>query len=101
MYVATSPLRVDSYRRLSCLHQQKTQQRTSLPADVSQPLLAATGVLTRNQSYVGADLLAAVEPRRSSDDQHIGQCCKWAHAWMSHQSQRFRALLHFLRSSCG
>jgi hypothetical protein len=33
-------------------------------ADVPQPLLTSTGVLTRNQPHVRADLLAALKPRR-------------------------------------
>ena len=71
--VATSPVRMDTRRRLGRLHQQEAQQGTALFADVPQPLLASTGVLTRNQPHVRADLLAAFEPRRCSDDQHIGE----------------------------
>jgi hypothetical protein len=36
---------------------------TNCPADVSQPLLAAAGVLTRNHPRITADLLGASEPR--------------------------------------
>ena len=37
-------------------------------------LFSSAGVLTRNHPYVRADLLATLKPRRSPDDQHIGQC---------------------------
>jgi hypothetical protein len=53
---------------LGRLYQQKAQQRAALLADVPQPLLTSTGVLTRNHAHVRADLLAALKPRRSSDD---------------------------------
>src|SRR5580700_4585168 len=43
---------------------------------------AGTGVLTRNLSYIRPDLLAALKPSRSSDDQHIGECPKRSHAGM-------------------
>src|SRR6266849_5488338 len=74
VHVATSPLRVGACRRLGCLDEQESQQRISLLADVSQPLLASTGVLARNHAYVRADLLATVEPRRRPDDQHVSEC---------------------------
>ena len=53
----------DRTRAAACAasHQQEAQQRVALLADVSQPLLASTGVLARNQSHVAADLLAALE----------------------------------------
>src|SRR6202790_2713784 len=62
--VTTSPLRIASCCRLGALHQQEAQQGTALLADVPQPLLASTGVLTRNHPHIRADLLAALEPRR-------------------------------------
>ena len=61
--IATPPVRITTYGRLCCLHQQVTQQRTALLADVSQPLFAATGVLARNQPHIAADLLATSKPR--------------------------------------
>src|SRR5271157_6513494 len=42
VHVAASPLRIDSCCRLSCLHQQESQQGVALLADMSQPLLAST-----------------------------------------------------------
>src|SRR5580700_6069660 len=60
--VPTSPLRIASRRRLGRLHQQETQQRIALLADVPQSLLAATGFFTRNNSHVIADLLATLKP---------------------------------------
>src|SRR6266481_9319696 len=61
---------------------------TNCPADVTQSLLASTGLLTRDHPHVCADLLAALKPRRSSDDQHVGQCRKRTDAGMSHQPHR-------------
>src|SRR6202049_4985560 len=87
MNVPTSPVGMDTHRRLSSLHQQEAQQGVALFADVPQPLLAATGVLTRNHAHVRANLFAAVETLRSSDDQHIGEGRKRTHTWMRHQSQ--------------
>src|ERR1700691_609344 len=65
MDVPTSPVRMDSRCCLGRLHQQKTQQGTALFANVPQLLLATTGVLARNHSHVGADLLATRKPTRS------------------------------------
>src|ERR1035437_4374260 len=74
---------MDSCCRLSCFHQQEAQQGIALLADVPQPLLAPTGVLTRNHPHVGADLLAPFKPSRSSDDQHVGERRERAHAGMA------------------
>src|SRR5713101_9836870 len=99
VHVPTSPLRIASCGRLGGLHQQEAQQGIALFADVPQPLLACTGVLTRNHPYVRADLLAAVEPLRSSDDQHVGEGRQWAHTGMRHQPQYLGSLLGFLLDS--
>jgi transposase len=64
-------------------------------------LLAGTGVLTRNHPHVRADLLAAVEPLRSSDDQHVDERWERANARMGHQPQRLGSFLDFLLSGCG
>src|SRR5260370_1351472 len=96
VHVPTSPLRIDSCCRLGGLHQQESQQRVALFADVPQSLLLGTGVLTRNHPHVRADLLAAVEPLRFSDDQHIGEGRQWAHTRMGHQSQNLGSLFCFL-----
>ena len=42
--------------------------------DVSQPLLATTGLLARNHPDVGTDLPATRKPLWRSDDQYICQC---------------------------
>ena len=85
--VATSPaVGVYACRRLRGLHEQEPRQGIALFADMPQPLLATAGVCTWNHPNVGADLFAAVESFRSSDDQHIGECCQRAHAGMRHQS---------------
>jgi hypothetical protein len=47
---------------LRCFSQQDTQQRAALLGDVSQPLMASTGVFARDQSDIAGDLLAALEP---------------------------------------
>jgi len=57
VHVPTSPIWVLTYCRLRRLHQQKTQQRIALLADVSQALFASTRVFTRNHPHVRADLL--------------------------------------------
>jgi hypothetical protein len=59
VYVATSPVGMDTRRCLGRLHQQEAQQRVALLADVPQLLLAGTGVLARNHPHVVANLLAA------------------------------------------
>src|SRR6202521_2674084 len=93
--IPASPLRIASYWRLGGLHQQESQQGVALFADVPQPLLAGTGVLTRNHPHVGADLLATSKPRRSSDDQHVGEGRKRTNTWMGHQSQNLGSLSGF------
>src|SRR6202035_729274 len=93
--VPTSPVRMNTRCCLGRLHQQEAQQGTALLADVPQPLLASTGVLTRNHPHVGADLLATSKPSRSSDDQHIGECRKRTHTGMGHQSQNLGSLSGF------
>jgi len=56
---------------LSNTLQQEPQLRIPQIADVSQPLLAGTGVLTRIHAHARADLLATVNPLGRSDDQHV------------------------------
>src|SRR5271170_4846494 len=74
MHVPSPPVRIPTRCGLRCFSQQETQKRAALLGDVSWPLLASTGVLARDQSHIAADLLAALEPLRSPDDQHEGQC---------------------------
>ena len=100
MNVPTSPVGMDTHRRLSSLRQQEAQQGVALLADVPQPLLAAAGVLTGNHPHVRANLLAAVETLRSSDDQHVGQCRKRAHPRMGHQPYHLGSFLGFLLDGC-
>jgi serine/threonine protein kinase len=73
---------MDTRCRLGRLHQQEPQQGIALLADVPQPLLASTGVLTRNHPHVVADLLAAWKTFPSSNDQHESQCRKRTHPRM-------------------
>src|ERR1035438_8662767 len=58
VHIPTPPVLVTPYGSLRCFHQQEAQQRIALLADMSQPLPAGTGVLTRNEPHVAADLLA-------------------------------------------
>ena len=83
------------------LHQQQAQQRTALLTDVTQSLFATTGFLTRDHSHVRADLLAALKPRRSSDDQHVGECRNRTDTGVSHQPRRLRSLPGFPIDGCG
>ena len=64
----------------------KAQQRIALRADVPQSLLAPTRVFTGNHPHVVADLLATMKPAGSSNDQHIREGRKRAHARMCHQA---------------
>src|SRR5580765_6532301 len=93
--VPTSPVRMNARRCLGCFHQQEAQQGTALLADMSKSLLASTGRLTRDHPHVRADLLAALKPRRCSDDQHVGECGKRSDAGMRHQPHRLRPLSGF------
>jgi hypothetical protein len=83
--IPTPPVRVTPCRRLCCFSRQETQQRAALRADMPQPLLAGTGVLTRNQPGVAAELLAAGKPLRSPDDQNLDQSGDGSRAWVGHQ----------------
>ena len=64
---STAPLRLTSYRNLRRLHQQKSQQRIALLADVTQSAPLAARLLRRYQSHIAGHLLATVETFRSSD----------------------------------
>jgi len=61
VHVPTPPVRIPTCRGLCCFYQQETQQRVTLLGDVTQPLMAGTGVLRRDQPDVAADLLAALD----------------------------------------
>src|SRR6202521_87544 len=71
VHIPTPPVWVTPCGCLRCFSQQKAQQCVALLADMSQPLMAGTGVLTGNEPCVAADLLAARKPRRRPNDQHI------------------------------
>jgi hypothetical protein len=101
MQVPSPPVRIPTRCGLRCFSQQGTQKRAALLGDVSQPLMASTGVLARDQSDITADLLAALEPLRSSDDQHQGQRRDGSHARMRHQPQHLRPLPGFPLDSRG
>src|ERR1700677_305774 len=96
MPVALPPVLVTPCRGLGCFHQQKTQKCITLLADVPKPLPTATGVLTRNEPNVAADLLAAREPSGCSDDQHEGQCRQCTYSRVCHEPHCFRPSPGFL-----
>jgi hypothetical protein len=96
VHVPPSPLRITTGRYLCCFYQQETQQGAALFGDVPQPLMACTGILFRDQSHIAADLLAALEPLRSSYDQHEGQGRQRSYAGMCHQPQHFGPFPGFL-----
>ena len=93
VHVPTSPVRILTCRCLCCLHQQETQQRAALLADVTQPLMAGTGVLPPGSARHSCRSACHTEPFRSSDDQHEGQCRQRTNARMSHQSQHLGPFL--------
>src|SRR6202045_455427 len=93
--IATAPVRITTYGRLCGLHQQETQQRTALLANVSQPLFAATGFLGCNLPHIAAALLGTSQPCWRSDSPHIGLCLEWAYAWMRHQPPPFWSFPYF------
>jgi len=67
-------IRVDTVGRDgSKLAAHKWTRRIALLAYLPQQLLAGAGVLARDHSNVATDPLATLKPRRSSDDQHVGQ----------------------------
>ena len=70
------------WRSVTVNNEKRRHQSRNCLADVPQPLLASTGVLTRNHPHVGADLFATRKPSRSSDDQHVGDGRKRPHARM-------------------
>src|SRR5580658_10417563 len=83
--IPTSPLWVTPCGRLRCFSQQVAQQRVALLTDMSQPLLAGTGVLTGNQPGVAADLLATRKPIGCPDDESVDQPGDGSHPRMRHQ----------------
>jgi hypothetical protein len=93
--VPTFPVRMNARRCLGCLHQQEAQQGIALLAHVSKSLLASTGILTRDHPHVRADVFAALKPRRSSNDQHVGECRQRTDTGMRHQPLRLWSLPGF------
>jgi hypothetical protein len=71
VHIPTSPVRVTPYRCLRCFSQQEAQQCIALLANVSQPLMAGTGVLARNEPGVAAKLLATRKPIRRPNDESV------------------------------
>src|ERR1700733_1181331 len=74
VHIPSSPVGITTCCGLCRFSQQEAQQRAALLGDVSQPLMARTGVLRRDQSDIAADLLAALETLRRSDDSKECKC---------------------------
>ena len=64
VYKLASPPRIATDGSLCRFHQQETQQRVALLANMPQPLTIGAGVFTGNESQVAANLLAASETLR-------------------------------------
>src|SRR5579864_1123099 len=62
-----APLGQAANRDLRRFHQQETQQRVALLADVSQSTPIAAGLFRRNQTDIAGNLFAAVKTFRPSD----------------------------------
>jgi len=67
-------------------------ENTAVATPHSGPLLTCTGILFRDQPHIAADLLSALEPFPTADDQDIGKCRERAHARMGHQPQNLGPL---------
>ena len=100
VHIPTSPVRVTPCGCLRCFSQQVTQQRVTLLTDMSQPLMAGTGVLTGNEPRVAADLLATRKPIWCPDDQNVGQPREGSHARMRLQQQHLGPFIAFLLEGC-
>ena len=68
-----APLCLTAHRDLGCFHQQETNQNVALFADMSESPPIATGLLRWHESHIAGDLLTAVKPFWSSNDQFEGQ----------------------------
>src|ERR1019366_6812935 len=94
--ILTAPLRIAAHCDLGRFHQQEAQQRAALFRDVSQPSPLSGRLLRRHQSQIARDLLAALKPLRSPDDQHEGQRRQRTDPGMRPQPLRLGTLFHFL-----
>src|SRR6185295_7654687 len=85
VHIATPPVRITSRGCLCCFHQQEAQQHIALLTEMSQSLLAGTGVLTRDESNVATDLLATGKPIRRPNDLNVSYPGDRSHPGMGHQ----------------
>src|SRR5215831_4606683 len=69
--VLPAPGIIDASGTQRGLAQQETEQSVALLADVTQTPVLRAGVLTRNQSQITAYLLAAAEPIRRAEHEHV------------------------------
>src|ERR1017187_709690 len=96
MKILAPPFRKAAHRYLRRFHQQETQQRVALLADVSQPSPIPARLLRRHQSQIARDLLATLKPLRSPNDQHKGERRQRTDPGMRPQSPRLGIFLRFL-----
>ena len=68
MKILTAPFRSAARRHLRCFHQQDSQQRVALLADVTEPSPVPAGILRRCQPQIARALLAKPKPFPISDD---------------------------------
>src|SRR5215467_705751 len=88
-----APPAIAARRRLRRFHQQKTKQAVALFTDMAQPSSFSAGIFFWNQTQIGRDLLAAVEPLGFTDDQHKGYCSQSSYTWVRHPTLRLWTFL--------
>src|ERR1039457_3409525 len=96
MKILAPPFWKAAHRHLRRFHQQETQQRVALLADMSQPSPIPARLLRRHQSQIARDLFATLKPLRSPNDQHKGERRQRTDPGMRPQSPRLGIFLRFL-----
>src|SRR5579872_1598704 len=92
--ILAAPFRETAHCDLGRFHQQKTQHRTPLLGDVSQPSSISAGIFQWHQSEIARHLFPTLKAARISDDQYKPQCGEWTDTRMRHQPLRCRTLFH-------
>ena len=87
-----------SLRTVTCAASTSRKRSSELPCFVMWPSRRRlpAGVFQWHQSEITRDLLAALKPVWSADDQHEGQRRQCTYTGMCLQSLRLRTLLHLL-----
>src|ERR1700733_11166899 len=96
MDVLPSPVWVVPNCDLRCLHQQETQERVALLADVSQPLFAGARVLAGNKTQIASNLFSTTKTLWRPDDQYESKPREGTHSRMGHQPYHLGSLLSLL-----